>query len=679
MTNSIKKYDLESLKSAYNEYCENLKGVINPNDSLNIFTQFLKDNNLSTVHAESIYSAVKDYTNTLTYSGDIKLRKKNRKLNAFIKKFLMPVAATGLGVGGVATAVESMKLVAGQTAGWITVTSNPASIFISTTVPGVAIGAATSAAVILAKKALTTFYYNKAYDSAKENLNALENGTDLENLKITSLMNKVLATKEKILDTKEGKWYTAPFRFLKRHALNAVNRNRVHHIERVTKDLVGELQNYNSILATNDNIQKTLQTKSNAILQILHKINTFVHSDLESSKLFSMLTCKDDKKNHKHKEIIENLDIYENLKMYLDIVKNLNPTNKNEKVALKQQKKNYKKALKNYNQKLSGAQKLLNDGEISNLSLLTKCAIRYNNQHQQESTAEFVEIAKEVIEEVVHTKENNITTTTVAPEATATFVQTPQNSQEEVKTGEENNKPSKEEIVEMIWNSNLDPKQKAKLVHKVNVFEEDIDLSILNPVEEKTEETIVTEEVSEEKEVPVFELSRSMFYDTQLTDVDEVNNTINTTEVLNTEDNNEEIVEIENSEKHDENEYAIIYQPSFEIPEEDDLDDEPPLDETYSLAKVLNKEEAIEEPIVEGVYEEQPVVEEPKVEYVPNPAPKTVKTPSLISKLSIKQLKTKTKITCDGETIDIITKNKSQEDIENEFHDAFVQFGIIEP
>ena len=102
---------------------------------------------------------------------------------------------------------------------------------------GVGVGLALTPVVFYVKGEITKGHYNYWYENAKNNLKEFENGTKLEDLPISKLMLKIQNTKHKILEMNNGNWFTKALKFVPKHILNAVNRNRIHHVEAYTQDL----------------------------------------------------------------------------------------------------------------------------------------------------------------------------------------------------------------------------------------------------------------------------------------------------------------------------------------------------------------------------------------------------------------------------------------------------------
>ncbi len=356
------------------------------------FKMFLEENNFSTKHAEELFSYFQNPKDTklVMDKKSLKFRKTNPKRDYFIKKVLIPTAITSAGIGAAAGAILSSGLIGGSTVlGIIPVSGTPGLTMMATATVGGLAGLASTPIVLKAKRALTNLHYKVWYKTAKKNLKEYENGVAIESLHITDLINKVQQTKKSILKTNHGSWFTAPFRFVKRHYLNTINRNRIHHIEAYTEDLVKKFRT----IELNNIENKNAKLKS--MYELLSQVDEFVSKDVLESKLYAMLTCKESNNKHIHRSLIENADIFSTLKIYIDAVSeaDLNQTNKKSS-KLKQTAKN----LKNKNDK---AAEIVNGDR-----LIARLVARYEAENQTEIKTE----------EQIVTNEKQSTTTLVVDE-----------------------------------------------------------------------------------------------------------------------------------------------------------------------------------------------------------------------------------------------------------------------
>ncbi len=304
-----KKEDISKLNNSYADNIDNFKA-------------FLKENKLSTIHAEEIYSN----NNHQFTVNEVKFRKMHDFRDAFIKKVLIPAAVTGAGIGMGVSALATSGLIGGSSfLEIIPVMSNMAITNTITIAAGTAAGAAAAVIVIGAKNWLTRKHYDFWYKSGYKNYEyytADKNALSLESLPISKLIEKIKNTNQTVLKSKG----------LKKHFLNAINRNRIHHVEKVTKQLASKFNRYYKDASLTDDV-KIRELKP--IYEIYEKIEDLFLNDIEGSKSHILLTCKETKK-HTHKSMFENVDIYRNLNACLN-VKNLKPNTKNP-IKTKEQK-----------------------------------------------------------------------------------------------------------------------------------------------------------------------------------------------------------------------------------------------------------------------------------------------------------------------------------------------------
>ncbi len=319
-------YNLDELFAEYRRYIDET-GVEN---NINSFKAFLKKNKLSTAHAEEIYDFKTGKTKSLPVEN-FKMRKSHPKRDAFLKKVFVPTAVTSGGIGALVTSIAASGLPGGaKVLGMIPVSATPGLTLMSSAVVGFAAGVVLTPAIILAKNALVKAYYNATYHSAGKNLNDYTNGTRIEDLHLVNLVEKVEATSHKIFEMKQAGPVGRFFNFIPRHILNTINRNRIHHIEKCTKELYAMYQQNVSGIATAEAVENTelatTLTKTNSkIFGILKRIDSFVSSNVEESKVSGLLSCKASGA-HTHSTMIENIDIFANLKIHMDAIAESRPT-----------------------------------------------------------------------------------------------------------------------------------------------------------------------------------------------------------------------------------------------------------------------------------------------------------------------------------------------------------------
>ncbi|MBQ3047452.1 MAG: hypothetical protein IJD48_00355 [Clostridia bacterium] len=356
MTN-LNKFSKDQIAKEYFKYL--LENSVA--DSLEHFTAFLQSKELSTNHAKDVYNFIVN-NNNLPEISEFKLRKDNRKTNAFIKKFLIPVAISGAVAAIVMASLAS--IIAGGATSFLgmAITSDVIANTINFAGAGFAYGVAGSAGFIVGKNALTKFYYNKRYGATKS-LKQLNEGIKLENTNLADLVETISKTNEKIYSLREGKKITKPFRFIGRHFLNIINRNRIHSVEATTKEL---LTKFYAKLADKEptDTEKFNDAEMKKIVELLTYINNFAASDITASKLYTLLNCNEEKK-HSHK--IEALDIWSKLEIFIE---NADATQNVSKKTHETAKSNSKNLKTVYDK----ANTLLNE----NANLLQACIARYN-------------------------------------------------------------------------------------------------------------------------------------------------------------------------------------------------------------------------------------------------------------------------------------------------------------
>lgn len=349
---TINQYDHQSIINGYNLYVgDNEKTVEN-------LKEYLTLNGFSTAHAEELF----EYFTTKSNDPELnnyKIRKMHPKRDAAIKKVGIPAIASGALAGSVLSALYASTLVAGSTFFGLPVLSQRIANMTIFGVAGFAGGVVASTALIGLKNALTKQYYKMVYGNAKSNLKDYSTSISLENTKLAQLIQKIEETKAQIMELRTGSNnpFSKAYRGIKRTLLNAVNRNRLHHVEACTKSLI------ESYYKTEANKNLTKQDKINQLQKIcdmLQFVDNFVARDVKNSKIFALLNCDNSKKGHNHKEMIENLDIYANLANYINSISTYNATTKQEVKARKEEEKQAKRAVKNLTQKQATADEILN-------------------------------------------------------------------------------------------------------------------------------------------------------------------------------------------------------------------------------------------------------------------------------------------------------------------------------
>ncbi|MBR4998898.1 MAG: hypothetical protein IKY10_03365, partial [Clostridia bacterium] len=289
--------------------------------------------------------------------------KMHPKRNYVIKKVVIPAAITCTGVGATIGAIAGSGLVGGSVVmGVIPVSGTPGLTAMASGITGAAVGLASTPIVIKGKNLITRTYYKLRAKSAAKNLNDYEDGTDIENLSISKLVEKIQNTQHKILESRGPKHLI----------LKTINRNRIHQVEAYTKQMFALYKEIES----DPTLTKSIKEESlKPMFELLSNIDEFIANDIAESKTHAMLTCKEKKKHH-HKYLIENVDIYANLKIYIDRLARINAEQDNRKEMMK----NAKKTTKNLAQKKKEAYNIVYNPHIitNKLNPNTNSFVDYN-------------------------------------------------------------------------------------------------------------------------------------------------------------------------------------------------------------------------------------------------------------------------------------------------------------
>ncbi len=315
-----------------------------PKPSLDTFTSFLESKNLSTAHAEEIFNHLTKGENLTTISKDeFSMRKMHPTRDYIIKKVVVPTAITSTAIGASIGAILSSGLVGGSTVlGFIPVSGTPGLTEMATTITGAAIGLAATPTIIKTKNLITRAYYRNKSQSAAKNIEDYNDGTDIANIRASKLINKIQETQHAILSSNN------PLNLIRR----VINRNRLHQIVDYTIDLY---KIYHEVESDQSVDVKLKAETLKPIYEMLTNVENFMLNDISEEIVYSMLHCKENKKDHSHKYMFENVDIYARLKITLDRISKVNA----EQSDMAQQLKNAKKTTKNIEQKKEEAYKLI--------------------------------------------------------------------------------------------------------------------------------------------------------------------------------------------------------------------------------------------------------------------------------------------------------------------------------
>lgn len=278
------------------------------------FSTFLSNSGLPVTHAADIYAVYEDPTAALTMDKeDVKTRHNHPKLEFLLKYFGVPIALVGILVGIITGVVASSGLIAGASFGFLPVFSNAMMNFaVHGSIWGL-IGASTAGAVIGAGIGFTRLHYHRVYKSAQKNIDLYKYGTEIENLPITELMNKISKTHNTVAKLNEGKWYTKIFSFLPKHFLNAINELRVAHLAKYAIGLRREF----ALIDSKTDSASVRANQIKPIYALIENIDEFVQTFGKKSTAYAMLTC-DDTAPHSHKGVLEYFSIFAETKEVLD-------------------------------------------------------------------------------------------------------------------------------------------------------------------------------------------------------------------------------------------------------------------------------------------------------------------------------------------------------------------------
>lgn len=341
MITILNKFTKEQILKEYNQYI--LSG--GHSDNISSFETFLALKDWSTNHAEDVYNFLHSGNfEDLTSVNDIRIRKDHPVRDWLIKKGgITTLFVAGLGFtvfGSIAAAITG----GASTFLGMPLLDNAVVNFINFAVPGGLAGGLLYTGFRKAKDAITRSSYNKKYGATK-NLNQLALGKSIEKTKIADLVNLINSDNEKIYKLREGKWFTAPFRFAKRHALNIKNRNRMHQFAKTFEDLLDQYYVKMNDEAPTDT-DKYNDTELKNIVKMLEYMNEAYANDITTSKLFTLLNCKEE---GKHKHTVEGLDIWSKLAILSNAVENANGFSEEVLKEVEKDCKNMKKDKDVYN------------------------------------------------------------------------------------------------------------------------------------------------------------------------------------------------------------------------------------------------------------------------------------------------------------------------------------------
>jgi len=405
MITNLNRFTKNQILQEYNKYLASNE----IDDNLENFSNYLLQKNWSTTHAEDVYNFIHSGNFTdLTNVEDIRLRKDHPKRDRFIKKGAIPAVLTGGAIWGILSLLAA-AITAGQSSLLGTAILSDAAAN-STNFIATAVGYSLAGffGFIAIKNAATKKYYNKKY-GADKTLKQL-NSKKLEKTNLAELVNLINKDNERIYNLRDGKFITKPFRFIARHTLNIRNRNRMHQFAKTYEDLLDKY--YTKINDTEPtDTDKFHDVELNNIVKTLEFLNSAYEADITTSKLFTLLSCKEE---GKHKHTIESLDIWTKLSMLSEAMENANGLTKELK---KEVKKDYSKIKKD-----QVVYEVARDKFNKNPNLLQRCTLErfYNLGAPVVEPAEFIfgedeEVVEEIVEPIGLVFEDEVIEPVVEP------------------------------------------------------------------------------------------------------------------------------------------------------------------------------------------------------------------------------------------------------------------------
>jgi len=333
------------------------------------FKNFLTEKGFSTVHAEELYEFYKNpkYKLPEIKMDEFKIRKQHPVRDFLLKRGGLVALLAGTAFVGGITYLAASNLIAGSIPG---ITSDMA---LNNRILGglsALTGLGVTSAYIGTKNWLTKRHYKKTYGDPQTKLE--ENDyTQIENL-IKTIDN----TTDQILDLRTGNQniFSRFGRAVKRTYLNIINRNRIHHLESITDQL---MERFNSVTERNvpDEDKRVSADKLldniTPIKELLTLIHNFYKKDIKRSQVYTLLNCNDTNKGHSHKIMEENVDIYSKMDMYLNEISKYDELDKKTKNSI------YKSVKKDTKTQKVVAKDMINRGEVPSISLVLKACQEY--------------------------------------------------------------------------------------------------------------------------------------------------------------------------------------------------------------------------------------------------------------------------------------------------------------
>lgn len=226
-----------------------------------------------------------------------KLRKMKSKTNWVAKKVVVPTIITATLAGLAGCVIGGIGAIAGSSILW---SGNVLLGFASVGGLGAIAGLALTPTIILLKNGITRLYYKSKYgtknamnlknlvDSGVSKVDEIESKSELENLPILKLINKIEESESKLIKFKKS-GSKNPFKKMSAYFRRKTNRNRIH-----------ELIAFKNMLAKRAEVDGIDAKEKQAYDAMLGYINNFIENDEIRNYALSI------EKN----SVIENLDIF---------------------------------------------------------------------------------------------------------------------------------------------------------------------------------------------------------------------------------------------------------------------------------------------------------------------------------------------------------------------------------
>ena len=285
----------KTFEELFNNYATHLtnNGITT---NLDNFKAFLEMSGYSLEHADSLYNHYINGTeptfdipqNEITARG---INTVSRKIGRILLKKVLPAAiitgaVAGIALGGFGSAVVP----AGSNFLWMEMGSNAALNFAKIAAETGVIAAAGNVAYFTGRSK----YLSNKY-SSQNSLKQLNSGVRVENTNLAKLMEKINTTEQEILNLREGKWYSAPYRWAKSKVLLTNNAVRNLRVNKAYQELLAQF--YNKLAdKTPTNEQKYNDVEMKNIYKLLKHCSKHIHDDIERTLVYSLLSCKENNK-----------------------------------------------------------------------------------------------------------------------------------------------------------------------------------------------------------------------------------------------------------------------------------------------------------------------------------------------------------------------------------------------